>query len=989
MVTAQEIQEREKELDVIENQARQYAGTIIPQRRYGAGVTPKEQAQYIKRREEGVKVLGEVRKQRIELEEVKGQYQKNLVIEQQIADVQLKQKLYSRAVDLVQEGRGWVINFLPKSEKNTLLKGYVRDLEKQQSLSKKASKKQIASYREQGIEPVYSNGKLTGFEDVKLQQSIPLSSLSSLDTASLFRYERAGIVTLEKQEVVLKRQLTPDIILKNDPLKLNEITARIKEQRQNTGQSKIPYQSFFGKVEKGIQKPFEKLALLSEKQYVNAKYEYGFGIIRPLKEGEILEPRRQLEPRAIRFAGSLASYPVYSLKRTEEILLNKQKREEFGAMGFKEKSLDVLNIGLSYASLYSIGKGAKDFLKEPIKIKEELKLPQQFIAKTNIKNVRVNEKLINIAEFEIIGVSAPQRAITIQRWEALLKGLKPKDIRLDKYSLDQLKSMLSTAEIKQVRPLSVSRSVTEPFIIKGGRIQNALGRQGEPAVFTLRQTINTLTGKTRTGRKTLSILSGETYNSKSLKTISPKRTELPKTTQTALEELEKVNAPKEIKVKEIFDKELEIQEGGVRLEDLFKISRKTNIKQIPSEYVYSPLTNVYKNIYPKIAKGGVKVVPKGKRISRAEITAIQKSLLEIKNEGTGKLKEIEILGEKIGAVDVTFPKLSKPKKAITIKGLVFRYEYEIPYSEPVNINIPSGNVKTSLKFSAEDQKLLQKAIGSIAIKQSKIAPVKSNIPTIKLEPQQKPTSLFYGAGLYERTEEQGSIISNRDIQAPSFIPNYKVNLKSFETPKFIPANLNMNKSFSTEISKEVTKELSKNLPKLTEKGITKEVTKQIEKQTTKQIIKQVPKLITKPSLINTPFIPRIPIPKTIKTPLIPKIPSSKGGMPKDYVPGYKPFVLKGGKKFYLDMILPKGKALMEAEEEAKRTLRATFGVEKAGIKIKGEDINFKPSKNLFRSYRIKQGKKIPLKDEYIQKLGKRLSSAGEIKEIQISRSMKL
>lgn len=98
--------------------------------------------------------------------------------------------------------------------------------------------------------------------------------------------------------------------------------------------------------------------------------------------------------------------------------------------------------------------------------------------------------------------------------------------------------------------------------------------------------------------------------------------------------------------------------------------------------------------------------------------------------------------------------------------------------------------------------------------------------------------------------------------------------------------------------------------------------------------------------------------------------------------GYKAFVLKGKKKIYVSKVLPKGIALRKGEEKALKSLRATFGVEEVDKLIRGKDIDFKPRSDIFRSYRIKQGKKIPLKDIYIQKKGKRLATGFETKDIQ-------
>lgn len=144
--------------------------------------------------------------------------------------------------------------------------------------------------------------------------------------------------------------------------------------------------------------------------------------------------------------------------------------------------------------------------------------------------------------------------------------------------------------------------------------------------------------------------------------------------------------------------------------------------------------------------------------------------------------------------------------------------------------------------------------------------------------------------------------------------------------------------------------------------------------------------------VGIPRPPRFPPKSPRNPPKVPPVPrpSFKAkGTRQPKTEGFRPFVIKKGERFFLAGPLPRGKALKLAENEATRTLRATFGAEPTGIKIKGKDVQFKPPKNIFRNYRIKQGKKIPLPNTFIQKRGKRLSFGGEIKEIQLARRIRL
>lgn len=106
-------------------------------------------------------------------------------------------------------------------------------------------------------------------------------------------------------------------------------------------------------------------------------------------------------------------------------------------------------------------------------------------------------------------------------------------------------------------------------------------------------------------------------------------------------------------------------------------------------------------------------------------------------------------------------------------------------------------------------------------------------------------------------------------------------------------------------------------------------------------------------------------------------------------PGYRPFVVRKGKEVFIGTkVLPRGEALRIGQKAATGSLRATFGVKQVKGFATGKDTNFKVS-NLFRNYRIKEGKKIPLQNTFIQKQGKRLSFSGEKTEIQIARRLKI
>ena len=80
---------------------------------------------------------------------------------------------------------------------------------------------------------------------------------------------------------------------------------------------------------------------------------------------------------------------------------------------------------------------------------------------------------------------------------------------------------------------------------------------------------------------------------------------------------------------------------------------------------------------------------------------------------------------------------------------------------------------------------------------------------------------------------------------------------------------------------------------------------------------------------------------------------------------------------------------MIGTKRTRQTLRATFGiVEKGRQRVKRRAPAFTPSPEVFRTYRIVKGKRVPLKDIWIQKAPYRLSARGEVREIILAKKRK-
>jgi len=108
------------------------------------------------------------------------------------------------------------------------------------------------------------------------------------------------------------------------------------------------------------------------------------------------------------------------------------------------------------------------------------------------------------------------------------------------------------------------------------------------------------------------------------------------------------------------------------------------------------------------------------------------------------------------------------------------------------------------------------------------------------------------------------------------------------------------------------------------------------------------------------------------------------------VRGFNVYVKRKGRWVKISReALPKAEALQLGSERTKKTLAATFKIEEARNLVSPSRLKtFTPNKDIFRSYKIVKGKKVPLTNTFIQKASKRLSNLGEVKEIQRAKKIK-
>lgn len=138
------------------------------------------------------------------------------------------------------------------------------------------------------------------------------------------------------------------------------------------------------------------------------------------------------------------------------------------------------------------------------------------------------------------------------------------------------------------------------------------------------------------------------------------------------------------------------------------------------------------------------------------------------------------------------------------------------------------------------------------------------------------------------------------------------------------------------------------------------------------------------------IIPRIGAPFRLTAPVkIPKFDLKETGEGGPKVPGFKTFVIRGGKRVFLPGVRTKGQALRFGQTRTTQTLRATFGVVPTRTRVKARGNGFRPDRGIFREFKIRKGKKIPTVNVFIQKKGKRLASSSEVKAIHMARRLSL
>jgi hypothetical protein len=435
----------------------------------------------------------------------------------------------------------------------------------------------------------------------------------------------------------------------------------------------------------------------------------------------------------------------------------------------------------------------------------------------------------------------------------------------------------------------------------------------------------------------------------------------------------------------------------------------------------------------------VQKIPKARQIALKkvkELRELEKQKQLIEKAKLLRKEAIKPTAWQIGQIKTkirTEPELFIPKaRQITLKKITKLTEQEKLLKEAKRLRELSpferlskieqkwikGQIKTKIRTEPElfIPKARQIALGKFKQKQRILKPTKEGakrlvqlrkappliIKAIKIKPKKievwKPKEPEIPKG-YIPKKVGGLILLQKVKQKPQL----KTKVQFIQKQKLRTAEVKVKLKTKTKlIQKQKIKTIRIPALMFKQKQIQKQIfkTKQAQKQKLKQIQKlvqlQVPKLAFKQAQIYKfkqaqKQKQRLKQFQKQKTKLIQKLksdlPEAKTELiqkeKKVLVRGFEVYVKRRGKWIKISRkALPKAIALRLGAEKVRQTLAATFKVTPTKKRVRPTRIRFKPSAKIFRSYKIVKGKKVPLTDVFIQRRGKRLSTFGEVREIQ-------
>jgi hypothetical protein len=982
MVTTEELdkaeadlRQRQAELSMQERQAVAIAQTKIPVRRYTSGVTPDMQQQTIRNREQGQQALREINNQRQN-------------INRGFADIQNARDQIAEAERIENENKIAEDVAFGKAPPMALTTERQRQLARQIKAGVDYQSK-INTLRKAGIKPVYVNGQLAGFEDSNTGSSYSVSNIPGAiknTPASIEAFKQTGLIKEVPQTPTYTGGATPqqefnqivfgtnaiDKIINPQPLPMSKAILITPQRESGLIEQKlnnITNKTYYGKL-----KPSQFALGIAEGVISTEK------TINQVRKDGLPKTGLNIMNNLGKLTGlNIGQNKIYAKELLQYVRTTNPQRVQ-GRITYEVLTAEILGRSFNYAKEKAVGE---------VVLKVSAPAENRFISETVLSNVRSESLQIDIAKFQIVGINTGEYSFTVPRYQLLKYPLR-KEV-YQNLPLEKLESLFPKGKTNILIEPKVSFTATEPFYAYEGRILGPTNRlSNEVRLVTKTGTNNrlqstlfsTIEGSTRAEDKILfKNINRDLLNPQQLleinkledlysKTSKTSRTVASKliddTTQTT-----RLNIDYNQQIKKLFGEGATLESGDIIVKDFAKLNSKGKIID---------LTNT------------------GKTISRAELKSVSESKVLISKETSNSiLKEIELLNESIAVRDITFPKFKATKNILKIEGSVRRYEFDVPSPKTeTNFIIPSDKRSSEqfLKslYGDENRKTINKQIAGLALQKSNtlnlgrknIASIGNNKALTLSEVSNIASgttalkSQYYGKGTYEKTDSQvfksfeeqtiTGLTRNSFIEKPRTELKFNLNLR------------NDNKNLQSNIQKDVLKEINKEQSKYVSKSVSEILSKQVQKDITKQITKQINKVPFKSSDILIPNI-RSSQRENTKLPRPMFNNRLKSSPPIKLNQAYKTFIIRGRKRVELPGVRSRGQAIRYGERIALSNISATFGIKKGEGLVYDKDINFTPSKKLFRDYKIQRGKRVPLVDTFIQRQGKRLYSRSEVDDL--------
>jgi len=585
---------------------------------------------------------------------------------------------------------------------------------------------------------------------------------------------------------------------------------------------------------------------------------------------------------------------------------------------------------------------------------------EEFKSNANTLLIKEGDKFKTVSQFNVLGAEAPRFEYTVKRYELIrneIVGTGPRfgtevlsktnlKQKIDFSDIPKLNLAFGTGKVNVYSEPALIFARTEPFYVnQKGEITRPVRKIGMQRVGI--EIIKATPSKTSTFYSSL-----EGFTERKEYNVNIVKENLGVIPKKAFEQIEILGEKNGIKVLQKFPRESTLSMGEIKTQKLFKIDNKGNIK------VFQP----------------------GRTINRGALVGVRNQVFNREFPNEFGLKEITGYKEKIGFVDITFPKMRAPKKSLLIEGSSKEYYVELPSeTNEVRFIQPSGK-RSSQQYLMNMYKSpkIQEQIISTALTSSKVlsvSPVKTISRTVTPVIPILSTSQYTGMGLYERTE--GGLtpgkLSNRNIfiTRTGYAPSTSERTSIIDVSSFFVKGIdrNLNKEVSRNVNRNINRELTKEITREETRFIQRPVQRVTQRVTQRLVPRQTEREITK---MVPPIFPRL-TPSSNKQ-KSPSFSFSFGRQPKLSQGIFSVFMRRFG-KFNL---IGKTKTQKEAFQLGMFKTRTTLG---ASFKVKGLGVKY-PQK-IF-GYKTKPTKKGIY---YIEEPKWRLSTPTEKAEIQYYKSM--